>query len=131
MVSSAARKDPEKRERILAYWRAYKSRKNDDPAWVARRRESAQAARTRREYGLSRSDYAELYESQGGLCAICRQPSRYRKRDGTLSGRLAVDHDHATGRIRGLLCDQCNRMIGHLDKDLERALAAIRYLGLV
>jgi hypothetical protein len=123
-----ARQDPEKRGRILAYWRAYRARKQDDPAWRERRNESAQAARARRIYGITRADYEALLMAQGGVCGICHGPSRYRRMDGTLSGRFAIDHDHKTGRVRGLLCDQCNRLIGHLEKDPIRALGALAYL---
>lgn len=56
-------------------------------------------------YGLTEADYAAMLEAQGGVCAICRQ--------GCSTGKLlAVDHDHETGIVRGLLCQRCNRMVG-------------------
>ena len=60
-----------------------------------------------RTYGLAPGDYDRLYESQGRRCAItgCRATGK--------SKRLAVDHDHKTGEVRGLLCTPHNRVIGY------------------
>lgn len=79
----------------------------------------------KRNYGITMEEYQALHEVQGGVCAICGQPET------TVQGRtntpfcLAVDHDHDTGKVRGLLCTPCNRGIGFLRDDpaiLERAL---------
>jgi hypothetical protein len=71
---------------------------------------------------ISRERYAELLEQQGGACAICGSGNR--------SGhRLAADHDHKTGAIRGLLCHRCNTAIGLLRDDPELLRAAIGYLS--
>lgn len=56
-------------------------------------------------YGLSEGQYAALYASQGGRCAICAIATGATK-------RLAVDHDHVSGYVRGLLCGPCNQQIG-------------------
>lgn len=63
-----------------------------------------------RIYGLAPGDYAKLLEAQGGTCAIrtCRANGK--------SKRLAVDHDHVTGEVRGILCSNHNRFIG-LNRD--------------
>jgi hypothetical protein len=52
------------------------------------------------KFGISVERYAEMLAAQNGLCAICAQPPNRR--------RLAVDHDHQTGAVRGLLCERCN-----------------------
>lgn len=66
-------------------------------------------------------DYVAMFEAQGGVCAVCKEPCR--------SGRaLAVDHDHASGRVRGLLCAGCNGALGLLLDDPRRAEAAVAYL---
>lgn len=79
-----------------------------------------------RKYGMSVSDYATMFETQRGLCVICSKPetSKYRKR----LRRLAVDHDHRTGRVRGLLCHMCNFCIGHANDDIATLEAMVRYL---
>lgn len=64
--------------------------------------------------------YAAMLAEQHGVCAICASPP---------SGRaLAVDHNHATGKIRGLLCGNCNRGIGNLQDSIGLLYAAINYL---
>lgn len=53
------------------------------------------------DLGVTDAEYQALLTLQGGGCAICHRPPKTR--------RLHVDHDHATGRVRGLLCHRCNR----------------------
>ncbi len=72
----------------------------------------------KRKYGLTEAEWQELFERQGRRCAICGE-------GGT---RWSVDHDHATGRIRGILCRACNTGIGLFRDDPARLLSAIRYL---
>jgi hypothetical protein len=63
-----------------------------------------------------------LYEAQGGRCYICQRATGARR-------RLAVDHNHATGEVRGLLCKPCNRdVLGHLRDNTEALQRAIDYL---
>lgn len=72
-------------------------------------------------YGLRLHQYDEMLQRQAGACGICRElPASGKK--------LFVDHDHSTGRIRGLLCDLCNRGIGMLKEREEVFLSAISYL---
>lgn len=74
-------------------------------------------------YGITEEEYWEIYEHQEGYCYICRRANGRRK-------RLSVDHCHATGMVRGLLCTSCNRnVLGHLRDDpaaLERAAEYLR-----
>lgn len=72
------------------------------------------------KYGLTDGDYLEMFEAQGGLCAICSRPPEPEK--------LFVDHDHATGLVRQLLCRHCNSALGFLRDDVDTARAAIEYL---
>jgi hypothetical protein len=71
-----------------------------------------------RKYGLGIHDYDVLRQRQDNRCAICQ-----RERS------LVVDHDHVTGKVRGLLCDPCNWALGHMEDDRERLRRAIEYLG--
>jgi hypothetical protein len=76
----------------------------------------------RRTFGITADDVDALIENQGGKCAICGgQPTR--------AEVWHVDHDHATGRIRGVLCQRCNHGIGLLDEDPARLRAAADYLA--
>lgn len=66
-----------------------------------------------RKYGVSVEGYAALLATQAGCCAICGAIESH-KRNGK-SCRLAVDHNHKTGRVRGLLCVNCNRLVGIIE----------------
>lgn len=91
------------------------------------RREAFQGYGLKKNYGLSKADYDVMSERQDHKCAICQEPEGAVIRGKTLS--LAVDHDHATGKIRGLLCADCNRAIGMLKDSpelLEKAAGYIR-----
>jgi hypothetical protein len=82
-----------------------------------------------RTFGITVAGYEALHVAQGGACAICGEPeSRTDHRTGRPC-RLAVDHDHATGRVRGLLCRKCNTAVGLLGDSvggIERALAYLK-----
>ena len=70
--------------------------------------------------GLSEDRYFEMLDDQGWVCAIC---------GGELVGRLAhLDHDHATGKARGVLCQKCNLMLGNARDNIEILNKAINYL---
>lgn len=85
-------------------------------------RQKAQKKYTLKKYGISIEEYDGLVERQNGLCKICKSFKKNRKK------RLCVDHDHSTGKIRGLLCDKCNRGIGLLRDSQETLANAIEYL---
>jgi hypothetical protein len=85
-------------------------------------REEILLARRRAAHGIDEVQYEAMVTAQNGACAICQGKPRGRKT------RLCVDHCHASGRIRGLLCDACNRAIGLLGDDPVRLRAAAHYL---
>lgn len=86
------------------------------PAQVA----AGRFARTLRRYGMTADEFAVRLEEQGGVCLGCGAATAY------TGGRLVVDHDHTTGRVRGLLCTSCNRAVGFAQDNpaVLRALAA-------
>jgi hypothetical protein len=101
--------------------------------------ERQRAVRTtlKSKYGITEVQYAEMFDAQRGCCAICerRMVSRLDPSRPIYSGRGApsrevarVDHCHASGRVRGLLCSDCNIMLGHAHDDDELMLTAVRYL---
>ena len=67
-----------------------------------------------REYGITLEEYNAMTVQQGSVCAICKQQET-KERNG-VRYRLAVDHCHKTGKIRGLLCFPCNSAIGKFEK---------------
>ncbi len=78
----------------------------------------------KRNYGLDFSKYNMMLENQNGVCAICSSlPPKHHKQ------RLNIDHCHSTGRVRGLLCDACNRALGLMKDSPDLMLKAISYLA--
>lgn len=87
-------------------------------------KEAFKDRKLRFSYGIGLADYNELLEKQGGGCAICGGPPR----GGRSKKYFHVDHDHVTGKVRGLLCHYCNTAIGSLQENPERLEKAIEYL---
>lgn len=75
----------------------------------------------RNEYGITLETYNKMNCEQGGVCKVCGRPE-------TRKQCLSVDHDHATGAVRSLLCDACNTAIGLLRDDPTLLRAAAAYL---
>ena len=105
------------REDNVDRFRENQRRMREKPEFKARAREY----HLTKNYDLTLAQYDEMLEAQGGVCAICGAPPR-----DDIS--LHVDHDHATGAIRGLTCFRCNNALGDLGDDADRLLRAIEYL---
>lgn len=106
-----------------------KRQKANQSRWHAENREHRRGQALLRNFGITLEQYDEILKSQNGTCAICKGPeSIIDKRTGEVM-RLSVDHDHKTGRVRGLLCRLCNSAIGKFNDDPELILKAIQYLG--
>jgi hypothetical protein len=75
----------------------------------------------RKNYGIGIEDYNNIYKQQNGLCACCERVPKPGQ-------RLHVDHSHANGEIRGLLCTKCNPGIGFFEENIELLQKAIAYL---
>jgi hypothetical protein len=84
---------------------------------------SARRSYLKKTYGMTPEQYDALLARQGGRCAIC-----VRNHADSREFRLHVDHDHSTGRVRGLLCGLCNQGIGSLRDDPSLLRIAIAYL---
>lgn len=107
----AATCSPEcQKTRILRYSRSYYKANPD--AW--------RLSHVARRYGLSAEEYARLVDTAGDRCAICREPQQGKS--------LAVDHHHDTGVVRGLLCQNCNIMIGMARENPEILRQGAEYL---
>ncbi|HEY5840088.1 MAG TPA: endonuclease domain-containing protein [Mycobacterium sp.] len=89
---------------------------------------------TRKVYRRARGFYAMTHEEAVAVariteCEICRRPlNRFLGADFTGKFAVHIDHDHATGRVRGVLCGPCNRALGNFEDNTDRMLGAIDYL---
>ena len=86
-----------------------------------RKQASDRRSHLRRKYGITPEQYDEMLAAQGGGCAICGRPPRP-------DISLHVDHDHATGAVRGLICFQHNNALGDFDDDPTLLAKAVAYL---
>lgn len=120
-------------ERSRAYLREYRAR-NPEKARVwaqTKRQRHGEKIKARfkainlfRRYGITQQDYNTMLVAQSGACAICAKACPTGK-------RLAVDHDHLSGKVRGLLCASCNARINTLAFDgTGLFIVALRYLGM-
>lgn len=82
----------------------------------------------KQKFNIRIDQYKNMFSSQNGLCKICQQPETIKARNCDYIKALSVDHCHKTGKIRGLLCDRCNKGIGYLKDSIELLQNAIRYL---
>lgn len=77
----------------------------------------------KRNYGITLAEHRQMFENQGGLCAICKKEG-----DGKWK-KLCVDHDHKTGKVRQLLCRNCNMVLGQVDDNIQNLQNMIEYLN--
>lgn len=102
-------KDPDYYRRKARQWRI------DNPERRAEQKRRNQV----RAYGITPEQYTAMAEAQSGRCAICSiKPNR----------ELDIDHCHKTGKVRGLLCSNCNKAIGSFKDNTDILMSAIRYL---
>ena len=97
--------------------------------WREKNPDSDANKQLRRKYGITLEQYNNLFQLQNGLCGICGKSEstrRWKKTHG--NERLAVDHCHETGVVRGLLCFKCNTAIGSLGDNEEMVMRVIFYL---
>jgi hypothetical protein len=100
-------------EMRAAYMRMYRA--------SGRRAEVDRRSHLKRKFGITPERYDEMLVTQGSGCAICHKPPRE-------DISLHVDHDHASGAVRGLLCFDCNAGLGKLREDPDVLRAAVTYL---
>lgn len=91
--------------------------------WRRNNRGRTRAYELRRKYGITLDQYREIFKAQEGKCKICGEEKHNKKYT-----NLGVDHCHETGKVRGLLCDNCNRGIGNFQDSVELLKAAVSYL---
>lgn len=118
-------------DRLKEYGKRYRSENAERLAEYRRERQQRPEYRRanfdrhlRRTYGITADDYDEMLAGQGGGCAICESPTSGDPR----RPRLHVDHCHDTGKVRGLLCSDCNRALGQFKDCPDRLVAAADYI---
>lgn len=113
-------------ERRAEHRRMHRGREN-----AARRRNSTyvkyRSSNLKKNYGLSIADYEAMLKAQNFQCAVCGREDNENHRSGRKIP-LVVDHDHETGKVRGLLCGSCNRGLGDFRESVTAMVRAIRYL---
>lgn len=82
----------------------------------------------KRHFGITKDDYIRMYEEQGGVCAICKQPENFLDKNTGKVRNLAVDHNHTTGKVRALLCFGCNSTVGRIEENIDRLPGIDAYL---
>lgn len=123
-VNSWQKRNPEKTLARTANWRT----ENKDHVRVYRRDYKDRDRRRDRErhfaksYGITMDDYEAILAAQGAKCALCSISAESSPRK-----RLFVDHCHETGRVRGLLCDGCNKSLGVIEKYRDKLSSMLEY----
>lgn len=120
------------KEKISIYHKTYKEKypdkikeskkkyKKKNPEKFKKYKKEYQAKRRLNKFNLSIDDYNILLKNQGSRCAICKKES---------ARTLHIDHDHVTGRIRGLLCVSCNLALGYFKDNSNNLKSATTYLN--
>lgn len=90
------------KERQRAYFKEYDEKRSKSPDRIHAQKQTAFASNLRNSFGMTIEDYDNLYQAQNGKCKICGT------HQSELTRAFSVDHNHATGKIRGLLCQPCN-----------------------
>lgn len=114
------------------YWHApiasSKDKKEYARAWRKKNPIASKAHSLKKVFGITIQQYMTMYDTQYGRCAICGKPGMTYAGVSGRSDTLVVDHCHATGKIRSLLCAQCNKGIGCFNESPHLMLQAVSYL---
>jgi len=111
----------ENQGRVKQLNQSYQERRNTDPVLRKRDRVNKRKKSLQKNYGLTLKDYEQMLETQNNRCAICSIRHTENK-------KLQVDHNHLTGKVRGLLCKSCNFLVGTFESRLALLMQAGRYL---
>ena len=93
--------------------------------WREQNKDKVREYNLKNIYGITSKEYDEILKHQRGMCAIC-ETTNAGNRHGT--DKFCIDHDHLTGRVRGLLCNNCNHGLGKFKDDILTLQSAIEYL---
>lgn len=119
-IESSAKWQKLNQDKLRIAYEKRKAKELLDPGHKLKRRNRS----LKKAYGISNEDYKKILTYQKSVCAICLVPPKASK-------YLHIDHDHSTGRIRGLLCHQCNWYLGVIDSDKIETLVRLNTYGSV
>jgi hypothetical protein len=94
----------------------------------SRSKESVRGRNLKHKYGITLEEYKKMFKEQGECCLICRTTENTVSGDRFSKISFAVDHDHSSGKVRGILCNQCNRALGMFKDRKDILESAIKYL---
>ena len=120
VVYNATHREERRRQQKEHYDANPEKRRRQSREYYAAHADEARVSSRKRLYNISSGQYDLLLVSQGGVCAICGSPPN--------GMALAVDHNHETGEVRGLLCSNCNVAIGLMKDDPDLLQKAIDYV---
>jgi hypothetical protein len=121
-------KNSEERKKYILTWK--KDKRKRDPLYGRKYQPSYEQKRNsyiKRKYGITNEEYNFLLKAQNGVCAICKCPEMDKDAKGRIKN-LAIDHDHITNQIRGLLCTACNVSLGRFKDSILILESALQYL---
>ena len=108
--------NPELRQRLIARSAEYKLK------FPEKYKQSIRNSTLKKKYGITLDEYWKLFKKQDSCCAICS------RKESNGSGLFHVDHDHKTGKVRGILCQPCNTTLGKVQEKEEILFGLIQYL---
>lgn len=132
IISLKKKKYQEKnKNKISDYMKKYYLKNKESMLYIKREyyKRNSKKLRDKRiinQYGISQNEYDEMFIKQGGVCEICLKVET--SKQGEVLKSLSIDHDHESGKVRGLLCGRCNAAIGLLKEDIELFEKAKKYL---
>ncbi len=106
--------------------RATETRRLKKATWKTLPPQELRARNLRNKYGITQGEFQGMLEAQGGRCAICETSA-----PGGRHNVFHIDHCHATGIVRGLLCNNCNTVLGRMGDNLSGVMKVVRYLNSV
>lgn len=112
---------PEEKEKLNSYGRAKYEELKMTPTKFEARADRNYFSKIKRMFGISKEEYIQLFDSQRGRCDICGAKPADRS-------HLGVDHNHASGQIRGLLCSLCNLAVGNVKDSPEIGRKLVSYI---
>ncbi len=117
-------RSPNSKSKVTSWcYSCLKAYKKAHPPTPAQRR----TAKLWHKYHLTPEQYDAMLVKQNGVCAICKQAETSLDTRINKVRRLAIDHDHRTGKIRGLLCNRCNKLLGQVERDFDLYYLMLEY----